>query len=260
MQPDYYEAADTLSEYLLFHYGTDQEVLPWSFGPVDSLNFPSRIANVFSPHYPLHSETSSLRALDIGCAVGRSSFELTCYADEVVGVDSSGVFIATAEKLKANGQIDYDYKIQGQIRRQSIARIPDTLDRRKVSFRQADAMQLDPGDLSTFDILLCSNLICRLNDPARFFQTLPALLKPEGIFVLSSPFSWLTEYTPEACWLGGKSPDQSAFDAIKSCLSEAFLLLETRDLPMLIREHERKFQWTVCHGSVWKKKSHPTPS
>ena len=254
MQPDYYETSATLSEYLLFHYGTDREVLPWSFGPAESLNFPVRIANVFSPHYPSLPITSNLRALDIGCAVGRSSFELTRYVDEVVGVDSSAVFISTAEVIRVRGRIDYSYKIQGQIRQQTVARVPEALDRSKVAFRQADAMQLDPSALGSFDILLCSNLICRLSDPARFFACLPALLKPGGIFVLSSPFSWLTEYTPEACWLGGKAPDQSAFDAIRICLSDAFTLLETRNLPMLIREHERKFQWTVCHGSVWKRR------
>ena len=32
-----YETPKLLAEYLLFHYGQDQEVLPWSFGPKDAL-------------------------------------------------------------------------------------------------------------------------------------------------------------------------------------------------------------------------------
>jgi 2-polyprenyl-3-methyl-5-hydroxy-6-metoxy-1,4-benzoquinol methylase len=40
-----------------------------------------------------------LRALDLGCAVGRSSFELTRYFDRVVGLDYSARFIQVAHIL-----------------------------------------------------------------------------------------------------------------------------------------------------------------
>ena len=37
-----YETPKLLGEYLLFHYGKDEEVLPWSFGPKDALGFAVR--------------------------------------------------------------------------------------------------------------------------------------------------------------------------------------------------------------------------
>ena len=249
-----YEDANILSEYLLFHYGSDQEILPWAFGPVESTQFPARIANLFASHYPVHDPSCSLRALDIGCAVGRSAFELTQYADEVVGIDFSEAFINAASRLKESGHLEYSYKLQGNIRQPASAIVPETLDRKKVQFHRADAMQLSAENFGLFDVILCSNLICRLPDPARFLRSLGKLANPGCILLLSSPFTWLTEFTDEAHWLGGKTPDLTAFDAIRKTLDPDFLLLETRDIPMLIREHERKFQWTVCQGSVWKRR------
>ena len=41
-----------------------------------------------------------LRVLDVGCAVGRSSFEAARYASDVLGIDFSHSFIAAANQLK----------------------------------------------------------------------------------------------------------------------------------------------------------------
>ena len=42
MHEDFYETNKALSEYLLFHYGEPNEVLPWDFGPANALNYPIR--------------------------------------------------------------------------------------------------------------------------------------------------------------------------------------------------------------------------
>jgi hypothetical protein len=36
-------------------------------------------------------------------------------------------------------------------------------------------------------------------------------------------------------------------------MSANFKLVHEEDVPFLIREHARKFQWGCSHGSVWKK-------
>ena len=41
-----------------------------------------------------------LRVLDVGCAVGRSSFEAARYAGDVLGIDFSHSFVAAANQLK----------------------------------------------------------------------------------------------------------------------------------------------------------------
>ena len=55
-------------------------------GPQEALEFPTRIVERFSS-----GEVG--RALDLGCAVGRSAFEMSRTAAEVVAIDYSQVFV-----------------------------------------------------------------------------------------------------------------------------------------------------------------------
>lgn len=42
--------------------------------------------------------------------------------------------------------------------------------------------------------------------------------------------------------------------ALRVIAAAHFELVEERDLPFLIREHRRKFQWGVSHALVWRRK------
>ena len=53
------------------------------------------------------------KALDIGCAVGASTFVLGKYFGKVLGVDFSKNFIEAANKLKKEKFIDYHYLVEG---------------------------------------------------------------------------------------------------------------------------------------------------
>ena len=39
-----YETEKLISEYLIFHFGKPDELLPYGFGPTESLDFPKRCA------------------------------------------------------------------------------------------------------------------------------------------------------------------------------------------------------------------------
>ena len=93
MHADFYETEKALSEYLLFHYGKPDEVLPWEFGPSNALNYPMRCITecIDTENIP-----NNARALDLGCAVGRSTFELARYCKQSIGIDLSDSFITTA--------------------------------------------------------------------------------------------------------------------------------------------------------------------
>ena len=85
-----YETERLLAEYLLFHYGHDHEILPYAGGPTEALGFARRIV---AECVVLSALPPGARGLDLGCAVGRSSFELARYCNEVVGIDYSARFI-----------------------------------------------------------------------------------------------------------------------------------------------------------------------
>ena len=92
-----YENSKLLGEYLLFHYGREEDLMPWEFGPRCGLNFPKRTVTELIDDSRLSQES---RALDLGCAVGGSSFELAKICGFVLGIDFSSSFIGAANHLK----------------------------------------------------------------------------------------------------------------------------------------------------------------
>src|SRR5260370_40221986 len=96
---NFYETDRALAEYLLFHYGDPQELLPPSFKFLAALNFPIRCVTECLDGRRL---ASNARGLELGCAVGRASFELARRCTEVVGLDHSDRFITIANHLRKN--------------------------------------------------------------------------------------------------------------------------------------------------------------
>ncbi len=243
-----YESARSRNEYLLFHYGTDDEILPWHEGPQTALGFAVRtVSELIDVRRPL------TRALDVGCATGRSSFELARHCNAVVGVDFSESFVAAATRLRDAGFHDYERTEEGELFTPLVARVPEDIDRERVRFETGDATDLR-ADLGSFDVVHAANLIDRLPKPMRFLERLPGLVNPGGQLLLASPFTWLEEFTPRSEWLGGlmrEGQPVRTSDALRELLVPYFELDLQCDLPFLIREHARKYQWSVACGTRW---------
>jgi len=244
-----YESDRLVREYLLFHYGSAEEILPWSGGPRDATGFAARLVEEL---LDVSSLPPAARALDVGCAVGRSSFELARHCREVSGIDYSRAFVAAATKVGTEGSLAYDYVIEGDRTAHALACLPEGVDASRVAFEVGDAMHLR-DDLGSFDVVLAANLLCRLPDPRVFLARVPQLVKPGGQLLLTTPFTWLAEYTPREHWIGGRG-DVSCTDALKELLSPHFELRLQKDLPFLIREHARKYQWSMAWGTRWIRK------
>ena len=253
MHDDFYETNKALSEYLLFHYGKADEVLPWGFGPSNSLNYPVRCITecIDTKQIP-----NNARALDLGCAVGRSTFELARHCDESIGIDLSDGFINAAKQLQKTGKIDYSFIIEGEIGQSATAKIPNEIDRSRVSFEQGDAMFLRKG-LGVFNVVSMINLIDRLPCPKKCLEQLSSLICPGGQLIIASPCTWLEDYTPKTEWLGGRTSSDQSFqtlDKIQEILDPSFELNGKWDIPFLIREHSRKYQWSVAMATRWTRR------
>lgn len=244
-----YERDRLVREYLLFHYGVDDDVLPWKSGPREALGFAARCVRELLNPTALGRDA---RALDVGCAVGRSSFELSGYCREVIGIDYSQAYIAAAEAIRVSGAVSHEHTIEGVRMARALARRPDGVDPSRVRFEVGDAMMLR-NDLGAFDVVLAANLLCRLPDPSVFLNCLPTLVKPGGQLLLTTPFTWLEEFTPRDNWIGGVGDVESA-EALTRRLEPHFELKVSKDLPFLIREHARKYQWSVAWGTRWVRK------
>ncbi|MFT4549060.1 MAG: putative 4-mercaptohistidine N1-methyltransferase [Verrucomicrobiales bacterium] len=235
-----YETQKLVDEYLLFHYGSDEEVLTYPDGPVGALGFAIRSVTAM-----MDVGRPRGRALDLGCAVGRSSFELSKFCDSVVGIDFSNAFIETAEKIRSGASLGYQRLEEGSLKTPLVAEAPTCSRPELVSFEVGDAMDLR-ADIEGFDLVHAANLICRLPEPSRLLRRLGELVGSGGELILTTPCTWLGEFTPPENW-----PEGRTIDWLQRELDGDFELDEVKDLPFLIRETARKFQWTVAQGSRW---------
>jgi putative 4-mercaptohistidine N1-methyltranferase len=240
-----YESEKLLAEYLLFHFGRADEILPpgrsWPQGMSEALDFAVRTA----AHFP---EERVASGLDLGCAVGRSAFEMSRSCEEVTGIDFSHAFIRAAESLARGNGIVYQRREEASVTTALEARLPAGIDGGNVRFLQGDAMDL-PVDLGSFDRVHAANLLCRLPQPEKLLARLPQLVKTGGVLVLATPCTWLEEFTPPENW-----PATGTLAWLENSLSPHFDLLEKTDEPFLIRETARKFQWTTSLVTVWQRK------
>jgi len=242
-----YETDKLVAQYMFFHFGDNNDILPYSFGPKEALDYPVRISEECLRVTKGHTIK---KALDLGCSVGRCTFELAREIPYVLGIDYSARFISCGCRLKENGKLEYSAQEEGDISTKYVATVPDGIDRSRTEFKQGDACNL-PHFIGTFDLILMSNLIDRLAVPMACLQRLPYLINPNGFVVIASPHSWVEEFTPKENWIGGIH--ESSFDALKKIMvANAFELVEVTELPFLLREHRRKYQYGVTQVSVWQ--------
>ena len=249
-----YESDRLLAEYLLFHYGTPEEILPYAFGPREALDFAVRTVQAVA----LAGKTTDGkgRALDLGCAVGRSSFELARFYGEVLGVDFSHQFVRAARHLARGESICYERLEEGEITTALVARAPLGIEAARVRFEQGDAGAL-PEEWKDFDCVHAANLLCRMARPTDLLDRLPGLVRAGGLLVLATPHSWLDSFTAPENWIGGRVESgrpARTLDRLRTILAPSFDEVLVADEPFLIREHARKFQWGVSALSVWRRK------
>lgn len=233
-----YESRKLLAEYLLFHFGRPDQILTWPGGPREALDFPVRIVQRFSGG-------RVDRALDLGCAVGRSAFELSRSSAEVVAIDYSHAFIRAAREMQATGRCQIERLEEGHQTTPLVMELPPEVRPDLIVFEEGDAMALREG-LGSFDRVLAANLLCRLALPERLLDRLSSLVRPGGELILTTPSTWLEEFTPPEHWPGG-----TTLEWLQEKLSGAFDLVAESDEQFLIRESARKFQWTVALLTKW---------
>jgi len=248
--PASYESPRLLGEYLLLHYGSGTDLRHPSLPLPDDLTstpFPVRCIRELLDPSLLSSDATAFEA---GCAVGASAFELARSCHTVMAGDFSHSFITAANRLAAEGMHDAVLTVEGESVRPFTARVPAEIDRSRVRFAVQDAMAL-PHGLGPYDVVLAANLICRLPEPETFLGRLPSLVKPGGQLLLTTPFTWLEEFTPKEHWIGGRVEGPSSEEELTRRLSSTFRLHRRIDLPFLIREHGRKYQLGIALGTSW---------
>lgn len=246
-----YETDAMVSQYAEFHYGDEAFGVP---------NFPKALADISIDAHQRHGNGSFGRALDLGCATGRASFELARAFARVVGIDFSARFVQVGSKFAETGSLRYTMPDEGELVTYHERRL-DALglagSAGKVEFWQGDACNLKDV-FQGFDLILAANLIDRLYSPRRFLRDVARRLNPGGLLVLASPYTWLEEHTKRSEWIGGFKKDgesYSTLDGLKDELGDQFELVQgPQAVPFVIRETRRKHQHTLSELTVWKRR------
>lgn len=107
-----YETQESVNRYLLRYWGQEDEI--WSSTYKSQFNKPevTDLAQYYVDLITKHTNNFG-RAIDIGCAAGRASFELARSFEEVIGIDYSHALIDAANILKDTGEHEYSRKILG---------------------------------------------------------------------------------------------------------------------------------------------------
>lgn len=241
------------NEYLHHHY--DSTHVP---DYLQSLgNYPQRLTKLvfdLADKYGVSTE----RALDVGCGVGGITFELCRRFKEVIGVDLSEEVVQMAKELAAKGKATYDSRIEGDLTAPRSAAVPSDIDRTRAAFKQSDAYCL-PAEMTGYDVVVVSNLLDEIPLPNTALGRMAgprALVRPGGLLIIASPYSWDDKITPRDLWLGGyvdhEGKPRSSVDGLKALFGDAFALVHETDIPNVVRKHARQYNVDIAHVSVWQ--------
>jgi 5-histidylcysteine sulfoxide synthase/putative 4-mercaptohistidine N1-methyltranferase len=242
-----YETDVLVTQYLDFHYGPEALGVP---------NFPRACAGEVLPLLPADRRR---RCLDIGCSVGRSALEFARAFEHVDAIDFSARFIQSGVRLQEGGEIHYEVPTEGELtvaRSVALEKLGLGSLRTKVAFMQGDACNLK-SLYTGYDLVFAGNLVDRLYDPAMFLDAIGDRVLPGGLLVITSPYTWLEEYTPKSKWLGGRREHGEAlttFAGIARALDGGFDLVHRTDVPFVIRETARKHQHSIADLTVWRRR------
>ena len=244
-----YEKDDVVARYIEFHYSED------TFG---TPNFPVACVNAIVPYL---EGRDTRRALDIGCATGRSSFELAKYFDHVDAADFSVRLIDAPINLQKTGSQRFVIVDEGELVSYRDVKLSDyegcEAVKDKVSFSQGDACNL-ANKFKDYDLVFTGNLIDRLYDPKKFLLSMKDRILSGGLLVIISPYRWKEEFTPREKWLGGfkatTGENYRTLEGIKDVLAPDFKMIDTpQDIPFAIRETARNSVQGLSEMSVWEK-------
>jgi len=249
-----------LSTYVFNHY-VDFDTDASDFEAV----LPGTVANVLRKGLTLLDREPAGLVLDLGCSVGRTTFELARRGNDLVlGLDLNFSMLRTAATIVNSRTVTYDRRKGGIVfeRRSFPVEFPRT---ELVDFWACDVTNLPFADAG---MALCTsmNLIDCVSSPYDHLRELTRVLQPGGAALLASPYDWSAQATALESWLGGHSQRTSNQGNSAAILRSLFaggehphaltgltLAAEAENVPWTLRLHDRSFITYLSHLAAGRK-------
>jgi SAM-dependent methyltransferase len=250
-----------LNTYAFDHYGdldpeelTQSSVSPGSIVKLLRRGFSSMERSVKGP------------VIDMGCAVGRTTFELAQACDEIVlGVDLNFGMLKTAASILEKGCISYPRRRGGiAFERRGFPAVFEKA--AKVDFWVCDATAL-PFSANAFSAGVSLNVLDCAWSPYDHLKEVGRILMPGGNAVVSTPYDWTAHATPVEAWLGGHSQRSehkgASPEVLRSLMSggghphavEDLELISEENVPWTLRLHDRSVMEYLVHLMILRKKN-----
>lgn len=140
--------------------------------------------------------------LDIGCAVGRTSFDLAAATPGLVlGIDLNWPLLSIGRGIVDHAQLSYPHRRLGmrfERRRHAVSFTGGD----RVDFWIADALAL-PFRSHTFGLVAAMNVIDCVSSPPRLIAEMARVLMSGGGAAIATPFDWSSQVTPPEAWVDG---------------------------------------------------------
>lgn len=143
-------------------------------------------------------------ALDIGCAAGRTTFELAATTDSLtLGIDLNFMMLRFAQSVLRNGRASFPLKKVGLVyeRLDFPVQLPGA---KHVDFWACDALNL-PFSKETFGFVSALNVFDIVHSPRDLLLSIRRTLRQHCHTVLATPYDWSSSTPPDA-WIGGRDP------------------------------------------------------
>ena len=245
-EPSSHAERSLISSYMDLHYGTFEASTVPLASWIDPKEFWEKVVGIAKPEV---GEIYS-RSLDLGCSVGRYTFELARFSELAIGMDLKFSKVSRAALLHRNNKVSYEQRKHGRC----FEEIETTyLLPQNVMFLVSDALD-PPFKAGSFDLVAALNLIDNVKLPLVLIGQMDALLRKDGSLLLGAPYEWQTDICDPEEWL--ETDDMDSPEMLKSLLEGKLIpqmglkyeiLEEIFDLPWLFRHHNRHWSLFLVH-------------
>jgi SAM-dependent methyltransferase len=189
-------------------------------------------------------------ALDLGCSVGRNTFELARRSKIAVGIDLNFNALAAADQIQRTQTSTYIRRKRGNY--YQTVQLPYEAPSNAL-FLVADALN-PPFAANSFDVVAGLNILDNVSVPLILIGQMDALLKEDGDLILASPYDWQADLTEIDEWLENEILD--APEMLRKILEENFIpkmelkykiQQEFVDVSWVLRNHDRHWCMYMVH-------------
>ncbi len=189
---------DTLRQHIS-HYAEDH----WSEFDAADAGPPSGAAHLLQTGLGIAESSPANTAIDLGCATGRTTFELAAKtAGPVLGIDLHIGMLRVASRALRESRARYGRRRVGMVYDERD--IPLDLNGDRVDFWLADATSLPLAD-GAADLAVSLNVLDCVQSPHGHLTEISRMLSPGGTAILATPYDWSPTATAVESWLGGHS-------------------------------------------------------